>query len=60
MSQASGAGSARRAVGDILIVAAVVIAVISNHTVQWAVGVPVVLAIAGVGLWIEAAISRSS
>jgi hypothetical protein len=47
-------------VGDILIVAAIVIAVISNGTAQWAIGVPVVLAIAGAGLLIEAAISRST
>ena len=57
VSQASGTG---RLVGDVLSVAAIVIALINNDSVQWAIGVPVVLAVVGVGLRIEAAIGRSS
>lgn len=59
MSQASRAGSTTRVVGDILTVAAIVIALTNNHTIQWAIGIPIVLAVVGVGLRIEAAISRS-
>ena len=59
MSQASRAGSTTRVVGDILTVAGIVIALVNNHTIQWAIGVPIVLAVVGVGLRIEAAISRS-
>jgi hypothetical protein len=54
------AGSTTRVLGDVLIVAAIVIAVISNHTIQWALGVPLVLAVVGVGLRIETAISRAA
>jgi len=53
--QASRARSSTRLVGDALSVAAVVIALVNNHTIQWAIGVPVVLAVVGVGLRIEAA-----
>jgi hypothetical protein len=60
VSQASGAGSTTRVVGDVLTVAAIVIALVNNHTIQWAIGIPIVLAVVGVGLRIEAAISRSS
>lgn len=46
--------------GDVLSVAAVVIAVLSNDSYRWAIGVPIVLAVIGVGLRIEAAlVSRS-
>jgi len=54
--QASRARSSTRLVGDALSVAAVVIALVNNHTIQWAIGVPVVLAVVGVGLRIEAAL----
>jgi len=54
--QASRARSSRRLAGDALSVAAVVIALVNNHTIQWAIGVPVVLAVVGVGLRIEAAL----
>ena len=57
MGQASRAGSTTRVVGDVLIVAAIVIALVNNDTVRWAVGMPIVLAVLGVGLRIEAAIS---
>jgi hypothetical protein len=46
-------------VGDVLTVAAIVIALVNNHTIQWAIGIPIVLAVVGVGLRIEAAIGRS-
>ena len=59
MGQASRAGSTTRVVGDVLTVAAILIALVNNHTIQWAIGIPVVLAVVGVGLRIEAAISRS-
>jgi hypothetical protein len=58
VSQPAARGSATRVVGDVLTVAAVVIALVNNHTIQWAIGIPIVLAVAGVGLRIEAAISR--
>jgi hypothetical protein len=46
--------------GTVFCVAAIVVALVNNHTYQWAIGVPVVLAVVGVGLRIEAAlISRS-
>jgi hypothetical protein len=60
VKQASLAGSTTRVVANVLIVAAIVIAVISNHSVQWAVGIPIVLAIVGVGLRIEAVLTRRS
>jgi hypothetical protein len=60
VSQATRAGSGTRFVGDILSAAAIVIAVLSNDSYRWAIGVPIVLAVVGVGLRIEAAlISRS-
>jgi hypothetical protein len=58
VSQASRQGSTTRVVGDVLIVAAILIALINNHTIQWAIGVPIVLAVVGIGLRVEAAISR--
>ena len=57
MSQTSGT---EKLVGGVLSVAAIVIALINNDSAQWAIGVPVVLAVVGVGLRIEAAIGRSS
>jgi hypothetical protein len=59
VSQASPTGTTMRAVGDVLTLAAIVIALVNNDSIQWAIGVPIVLAIAGVGLRIEAVISRS-
>ena len=59
MSQARRAESTTRVVSDILIVAAILIALVNNHTIQWAIGMPIVLAVVGVGLRIEAAISQS-
>ena len=59
MSQASGAGSMTRVVGDVLSAAAVLIALVNNGTYQWAIGIPIVLAVVGVGLRVEAAILRS-
>jgi hypothetical protein len=46
-------------VGDVLTVAAIVIALVNNDTIRWGIAVPIVLAVVGVGLRIEAAISRS-
>jgi len=60
VSQASRPGSTTRFVGEILTIAAIVIALLNNHSIQWAIGIPIVLAVVGVGLRIEAAISRSS
>ena len=60
MSQAIRARNTTRVVGDILTVAAIVIALVNNHTVQWAIGIPIVLAVVGVGLRIEAAIGGSA
>jgi hypothetical protein len=47
--------------GNVLLAAAIVIALVNNDAYQWAIGIPVVLAVVGVGLRIEAAIliSRS-
>jgi hypothetical protein len=59
VSQASRAGSTTRVTGNVLTVAAILIALVNNHTIQWALGMPIVLAVVGVGLRIEAAISRS-
>jgi hypothetical protein len=59
VSQASRAGSTTRVVGDVLVVVAVVIALVNNDTIRWGIGVPIVLAVVGAGLRIEAAISRS-
>lgn len=61
MSQAGRARSTRRVVGDYFAAAAIVIALVNNDTYQWAIGIPIVLAVVGVGLRIEAAIlvSRS-
>jgi hypothetical protein len=44
-------------VGTIFCAAAIVIAVVNNNTYTWAIGVPIVLAVVGVGLRIEAALS---
>jgi len=44
-----------RVLGTFLIIAAIVIGLINNDTYQWAIGIPVVLAVVGVGLRIEAA-----
>ena len=62
VNRASLPGSTSAVVGTVLIVAAIVIAVTSNHSNQWAVGIPIALAVVGVGLRVEAAIlsSRSS
>ena len=46
-----------RVVGDVVIALAMVVALVNNDTVRWAVGMPIVLAVVGVGLRIEAAIS---
>jgi hypothetical protein len=59
VSDASLPGSTRRVVGDVLVVAAIVIALVNNDTIRWGIAIPVVLALVGVGLRIEAAISRS-
>ncbi len=60
MDQASRAKSVTRVLGSVLIVVAVLVALISNDTYQWAIGVPVVLAIVGVGLRIEAVLTSRS
>lgn len=49
-----------RAVGTVFCIAAIVIALVNNNTHTWAIGVPIVLAVVGVGLRIEAALSRRS
>jgi hypothetical protein len=59
VTKSSRAGSTTRVVGDVLTVAAIVIALVNNDTMQWAIGIPIVLAVVGVGLRIEAAVSRS-
>jgi hypothetical protein len=59
VTQASRTGTQTGVVGVVFIVAAIVIALISNDTYQWAVGIPIVLAVVGVGLRIEAAIRTS-
>ena len=46
-----------RVLGTFLIIAAIVIGLINNDTYKWAIGIPVVLAVAGVGLRIEAALT---
>jgi hypothetical protein len=46
-------------VGDYLSGAAIVIALVNNDTFKWAIGLPIVLAIVGVGLRVEAAITTS-
>jgi hypothetical protein len=49
-----------RVIGTVFCAAAVLIALVNNHTYQWAIGVPIVLAVVGVGLRIEAVlVSRS-
>jgi hypothetical protein len=54
-------GSMTRTVGTIFCAAAIVIALVNNDTYTWAIGVPIVLAVVGVGLRIEAVLnSRSS
>jgi hypothetical protein len=59
VSEARSSESAARIAGSILIAAAIVIAVVNNDTYRWAIAVPLVLAIVGVGLRIEAAIRVS-
>lgn len=49
-----------RVVGTVCCIAAVVIAVINNDTYRWAIGVPVALAVIGVGLRIEVALASRS
>jgi hypothetical protein len=56
----SRAKSATRFVDGFLSFAAIVIALVNNDTYQRAIGVPVVLAVVGVGLWIEAVLSTRS
>jgi hypothetical protein len=46
--------------GDILSAAAIVMALVNNRTYQWAIGVPIALAVVGVGLRIEAVLVRRS
>jgi hypothetical protein len=47
-------------VGDVLSAAAILIALINNDSYRFAIGLPIVLAVVGVGLRVEAAlISRS-
>jgi hypothetical protein len=43
-------------VGDVLLGAAILVALINNDSIKWAIGVPIVLAVVGVGLRIEAAL----
>ncbi|HSR85230.1 MAG TPA: hypothetical protein VLM11_13730 [Streptosporangiaceae bacterium] len=59
MSQAGRVGRRTRIVGDYLSGAAIVIALVNNDTLKWAIGLPIVLAIVGVGLRVEAAITTS-
>lgn len=54
MDRASSVNSVTRILGTVLCGAAILIALVNNHTAQWAIGVPVVLAVLGVGLRIEA------
>lgn len=46
--------------GNVLIAAAAVVAIVNNHTYQWAICVPIVLAVVGVGLRIEAVLTSRS
>ena len=57
MSQVSRAAELKVVVGNVLAAAAIVIAVINNGTYKWAIGLPIVLAVVGVGLRIEAALT---
>jgi hypothetical protein len=56
VTQDSRAWTTTRLAGDVLSVAAVLIALVNNHTIQWAIGTPIALALVGAGLRIEAAI----
>jgi len=56
VSQASHARSTTWVVGNVLTVAAIVVALVNNDTIRWGIGIPIVLAVVGVGLRIEAAI----
>jgi hypothetical protein len=58
-SQTRTAGMTR-VVGTVFCTAAIVIALINNDTYTWAIGVPIVLAVVGVGLRIEAVLSSRS
>jgi hypothetical protein len=60
VDQASRGKSTTWVAGSVLSTAAVVIALVNNDTYQWAIGVPVVLAVVGVGLRIEAALTSRS
>ena len=46
-------------VGDVLSAAAILIALVNNGTYKWAIGMPIVLAVVGVGLRVEAEILSS-
>ena len=61
VSQVSRPASTNVVVGDLLSFAAILIVMLSNDSsYKWAIGVPIVLAVIGVGLRIEAAlVSRS-
>ena len=59
VNRASLPGSTTAVVGTVLIVAGIIIGVISNGSNQWGIGVPIALAVVGVGLRIEAVILTS-
>lgn len=59
MNEGSATVRATRVTGNVLCGAAILIAIISNDTYRWAIGVPIVLALVGVGLRIEAAMRLS-
>ena len=59
VNQSSTTVRATRVAGNLLCAAAILIALVNNDTLRWAVGIPVVLAVVGVGLRIEAAIHLS-
>jgi hypothetical protein len=60
VDRASTAHSMTRITGTVFCAAAILTALVNNHTSQWAIGVPIVLAVVGVGLRIEAVlVSRS-
>lgn len=60
MDRTISASTVTRVVGTAFCVAAILIALINNHTYQWAIGVPLVLAVVGVGLRIEAMLTSRS
>jgi hypothetical protein len=59
MNQSSPKARAKRVAGNLLCAAAILIALVNNDTYRWAIGVPIVLAVVGVGLRIEAAMHLS-